>query len=51
MNEFLELLKTTLEAYMSSVLPEMTATNIVEVFKFSAEAFISLAYKYIEVIF
>ena len=51
MQEILELLQSTLEAYLSTALPEMTATSIVEVFKFSTEAFISLAYKYIEVIF
>jgi len=51
MNEFLEFLKNTFEAFMSTELPELTSTSIVDVFKFGAEAFISLAYKYIEVIF
>lgn len=51
MNEIIEIVKTAVENYFSTDLPQITLTNIVDVMKYASEAFVALAYKYIEIIF
>lgn len=51
MNEITEFLKSAFDSFMGTELPKLTLTNLVDVFKYSVETFISLAYKYIEIFF